>query len=123
MVVRYLKTRNFSKWAKKEKLSDTLLSGIIAEFESGLYDAKISGYLYKKRIGLVGRGKRAGARTIIFYQQGTKLVFCLGFAKNNKVNLNRDEKRALDILSKALLSFSDVEIKTYLKTGALVTIT
>ena len=103
--MRYLKTKFFARWARKAGVSDGLLREAIREFEQGLYDADLGHYLFKKRIPLRGRGKRGGARTILFYQEGEKLVFCFGFAKNAKDDLDDADKRFLRKLSDIFLFF------------------
>jgi len=78
----YLKTRYFSRWARKEGIADSSLREAIGEFENGLCEANLGNHLFKKRLTLPGRGKSSGARTILFYQKGEKLIFCFGFSKN-----------------------------------------
>ena len=56
------KTKWFHRWAAREGLADTMLHKAVSELEAGLADA-LGGYVYKKRIGLPGRGKRGGVRT------------------------------------------------------------
>ena len=120
--MRYLKTKVFARWARKADVSDGLLKEAIREFERGLYDADLGHYLFKKRIPLHGRGKRGGARTILFYQEGEKLVFCFGFAKNVQDELDDDDKRVLRKLSDTILLFSKDDINKNIKVGELIEI-
>ena len=120
--MRYLKTKFFTRWARKADVSDSLLREAIREFEQGLYDANLGHYLFKKRIPLHGRGKRGGARTILFYQEGKKLVFFFGFAKNVKDDLSDDDKRLLKKLSETFLLFSVEDIDKNIKAGELIEI-
>ena len=115
----YLKTRYFARWARREGITDSALCEAIREFENGLFDADLGNHLFKKRIALPGRGKSGGARTILFYQREEKIIFCLGFAKNVKDNLDENEKKALDRLSRNLLEFSPADLDELIKSGEL----
>ena len=116
----YLKTKYFARWARKNDISDGLLTEAIREFEQGLYEADLGQHLFKKRISLYGRGKSGGARTILFYQQEEKIVFCFGFAKNVKENLDENEKKVLYRLSKDLLGFKYADIDKLIHSGTLI---
>ena len=120
--MRYLKTKHFARWARKADVSDGLLKEAIREFEQGLYEADLGHHLFKKRIALHSRGKSGGGRTILFYQEEEKIVFCFGFAKNVKENLEETDKKALYRLSKDLLGFRSVDIDKLVQSGALIEI-
>ncbi len=120
--MRYLKTKHFTRWARKVNVSDSLLKEAIREFEQGLYEANLGHHLFKKRISLHGRGKSGGARTILFYQEGKKLAFIFGFAKNTKDDLGDDDKKVLRKLSETFLLFSAEDIDKNIKTGELIEI-
>lgn len=62
---RVFKTRHFSRWARKVGLSDRASCLAVEEMAQGLIDADLGGSIVKKRIGLAGRGKRGGARTLV----------------------------------------------------------
>ena len=50
----------------------------------------------KARIPLEGRGKRGGGRVIDYWQsQAGKIYFITAYAKNQKGNLNHDDKKAI----------------------------
>ena len=95
----YLKTKYFARWAKNEGIADNSLCEAIREFESGLFEAGLGSHLFKKRIALAGKGKSGGVRTILFYQKDKKLIFCLGFNKNQKDNLSHLDLKFLHKLS------------------------
>jgi len=117
--LKYLKTKYFRRWAKKEGISDVILSNCIQEFEQGLFEADLGHHLFKKRVPLSGRGKRSGARTIFFYQENKKLIFCFGFAKNVKDNLANDDKVVLHKLSENFLKLSSKDIDHLIKAGKM----
>ena len=103
----YLKTKHFARWARKEGISDDLLRGTISEFESGLFEANLGNHLFKKRLALPGKGKSSGARTILFYQKGHKLIFCFGFNKNQQENLSDRQHKLLNDMSDSFQNIAD----------------
>ncbi|MBL4571671.1 MAG: type II toxin-antitoxin system RelE/ParE family toxin, partial [Gammaproteobacteria bacterium] len=68
------KNKEFSKWAKKEGLSDALLLAALDEMEHGLVEADLGGNVFKKRVSL-GLGKSGGARTLLAYKKGNRAFF------------------------------------------------
>ena len=91
MRVRVLKDLEFARWARKERLTDQMLYDAADEIERGLIDARLGGFLLKKRVARPGGGKRGGYRTIVAHRQGIRLVFLFGFAKNEADNVTRTE--------------------------------
>ena len=106
----YLRNKYFSRWAREQRIADAILCEAIREFESGLFEASLGNHLFKKRIALAGRGKSGGARTILFYQKGKKLIFCFGFNKNQQDNLSHIELKLLNKLSDIYQNISEGEI-------------
>lgn len=117
--MRIFKTPSFTKWAKKEKLTDRQLSNAVNEMEKGLIDAYLGGYIYKKRIALQGRGKRAGSRSILAYQVAERAFFIFGFAKNEKETLDDDDLNAAKMLARELLKYSDTQLDTLVNDAKL----
>jgi hypothetical protein len=103
---RVFKTRFFSRWMRKTKLTDKALCGAVLEMIHGLIDADLGGGIIKKRVGIAGRGKRGGARTIIATNKNDRWFFVFGFQKNVRSNINNEEKEALKLLADDLLSMS-----------------
>jgi hypothetical protein len=89
--MRVFKTKGFQRWAAREGHSDEALRAAVTEMEDGLIDAKLGGYVVKKRVALPGRGKRGGSRTLVVYQQADKAFFVYGFAKNERANISDKE--------------------------------
>lgn len=118
----YLKNKYFYRWAKKQGITDKVLSVVIEEFESGLYEANLGNHLYKKRIALAGRGKSGGARTILFYQQGKKLIFCHGFEKNDQSNLSSFEVKFFNKLSDSYQHLPEEEVIKMIRNDRFFTI-
>ena len=74
--------------------------------EQGLVDANLGSNVYKKRIAINGRGKRAGARTIIATRFKHVAFYMYGFSKNDRENISKKEFKALKILAEQLLAYS-----------------
>ncbi|MES9859004.1 MAG: type II toxin-antitoxin system RelE/ParE family toxin [Sedimenticola sp.] len=110
----------FSRWAEKEGLSDVGLQTAVEELVNGLVDADLGGYVYKKRVGLAGRGKRGGVRTLIAFRIKDKAFFLYGFAKNARANISDKELKALRLLAGELLGYTDVALGKALKAGELI---
>lgn len=115
----YLKNKHFTRWAKKEGISDDMLLEAIREFEHGLFEANLGNHLYKKRIALPGRGKSSGARTILFYQNNKRLIFCFGFLKNEQDNLSYNQTEYLHKLSNSFQEMPDEILVNIIREGKL----
>jgi hypothetical protein len=107
---RIFKTRHFSRWMRKTELTDSALCGAVEEMAEGLIDADLGGDVVKKRIGLAGRGKRGGARTLIATNKGNRWFFVFGFEKNDRTNITADELGALQDIAHDLLSRTGQEL-------------
>jgi len=100
-------------------LSDEALTGAFKEIREGLFDADLGGGVIKKRVGLPGRGKRGGARTIVVTNFRDRWFFVMGFAKNEKEDIDDDELVALRLYAKDLLARQSDELDRLKHTGAL----
>lgn len=116
---RVFKTRHFSRWMRKTELTDSALCYAVAEMAQGLIDADLGGGVVKKRIGLAGRGKRGGARTLIATNKGNRWFFVYGFEKSDRANIADDELEALQELAALLLGRTGKQLDTALIEGAL----
>lgn len=117
--MRIFKSAWFSKFARKEKMSDQALCDAIARAENGLIDADLGGGLLKQRVARAGTGKSGGYRTLIFFRAGTRAVFAFGFAKSDKANLDGDEETVFKKAAKLVLAFSDEQIGAEIESGRL----
>jgi len=63
--IQVLVTKPFARWMRKSKVGPSEIVAAAHEMVQGLVDVKLGGYLFKKRVALGGRGKSAGARTIV----------------------------------------------------------
>lgn len=118
--MRVLKNKAFSKWAAKEGISDDALRAAVEEMARGLVEADLGGHVFKKRVAVAGRGKSGGVRTLLAYKAGDKAFFVYGFAKNARANIKADELDGLKKLAKALLGYTDRQLKQAIGDGALI---
>ena len=116
---RIFKTRHFSRWMRKTELTNKALFHAVAEMVQGLVDADLGGGVVKKRVGLAGRGKRGGARTLVATNKGDRWFFVFGFEKNERTNISDDELDALQDIATQLLARTGRQLDEALKDGTL----
>jgi len=121
-VKRVFKTQHFSRWMRKTELTDRVLSRAVAEMVRGLIDADLGRGVVKKRVGLAGRGKRGGARTLIATNKGDRWFFVFGFEKNERANIADDELEALREVAQELLARTGRQLDAAVKDGSLLEI-
>ncbi len=109
--MKIFKTKTFNRWQRKEKISDSFLYLAIQEMLSGLIDAELGNYLFKKRIAKPGFGKRSSYRTIVASKINNTWFFIYGFSKNEKDNISEKEEQALVTYSQQLFKFSNEELE------------
>ena len=71
----FFKTKNFSRWASKEKLTGHELCLAMTEVEKGQVEASLGNYLYKKRVAREGQGKSGSYRTLLAFKKEKRLFF------------------------------------------------
>ena len=120
--MRIFKTKHFSKWAKKNLVKDALLKLAAQEISENLFEADLGGNVLKKRIATKGRGKSRSIRTIVVFKKSNNCFFIYGFDKNEQSNINGSEEKALKIVAKELLKFSEATLKSHVNTGKLLEI-
>ncbi len=114
------KTRIFHRWANDEGLTDTAICDAVKEMQKGLFDADLGGELFKKRIAKQGKGKSGGFRTLLATNRGDKWFFIFGFQKNERSNIDKDEKEALKKLASQLLSYNNELLNKAIKAKELI---
>jgi hypothetical protein len=117
--MRVFKTRMFARWADKEGVSDAALLVAMDEISRGLIDANLGGHVFKKRVGIGGRGKSGGVRTLLALRVGDRAFFVFGFAKNERSNVSDKELETLKRLASQLLGYDVRELREALSTGKL----
>lgn len=117
--MRVFKTRHFCRWMRKTELTDRALCAAVREMASGLVDADLGRGVIKKRIGLAGRGKRGGARTIVATNKADRWFFVFGFEKNVRASISDDELEALQEIAQVLLARTAAELDSILADGSI----
>jgi hypothetical protein len=115
-----LKTKWFQRWAVRETLTDNILLAAVEEIGQGLIDADLGGHVIKKRIGIRGRGKSGGVRTLLAFQLDDKAFFIYGFSKNERANVSQKELKALKLLASELLGYSTEALEKAVQAGELI---
>lgn len=118
-MTRVFKTRHFQRWMRKTELTDVALCKAIQEMASGLIDADLGGSVVKKRVGLAGRGKRGGVRTLIATNKGNRWFFIFGFEKNERANVSDEELEGLQAIAVDLLARTGQQLDEAVTDGAL----
>ena len=116
---RVFKTRSFDRWMRKTALTNEALCAAVCEMIQGLIDGDLGGGVVKKRVGLAGRGKRGGARTLVATNGGNRWFFVFGFEKNERANISAEEKEALQAIAQDLLSRTGTELDVAAQDGSL----
>ncbi|CUJ58906.1 TPA: type II toxin-antitoxin system RelE/ParE family toxin [Pseudomonas aeruginosa] len=117
------KTRHFQRWMRKTALGDSDLRKAVLEMDAGLIDADLGGGVVKKRIGLAGRGKRGGVRTLVATNKGNRWFFVFGFEKNERDNISDAELQALQDYAADLLERTAAQLDAAAADGTLLEIT
>ena len=117
--MRVFKTKWFSKWAIKEGLTDVLLIAAVEEIKTGLVEADLGGNVFKKRVPFKRRGKSSSARTILAFKQNEDVFFIYGFSKNVRTNISHKELKALKLLAKELLNYSNEQLDKAINAGVI----
>jgi hypothetical protein len=118
--MKVIKTKWFSKWANKNAVSDQGLFTSAKEIFKGNYEASYGAGVIKKRVANKGRGKSGSVRTVVAYKTGKHCFFIYGFEKNVKSNVSKTEEKAIKLVAKALLTYSEAELLMQIKKGALI---
>jgi hypothetical protein len=117
-VVRAFSTRSFVRWAKRIGLSTESLCRASIELTQGLADASLGGSVFKKRLAVRGRGKRGGCRVIVA-GGSARWFYLVGFAKNERADIDQTELRSLRMLAKDLLALDELGIEIAVNLGEL----
>ncbi|MET1027602.1 MAG: type II toxin-antitoxin system RelE/ParE family toxin [Dongiaceae bacterium] len=120
MAVRVLKTKTFARWARSERVTDAALCHAAREIEAGVVEARLGGYLLKKRLARAHSGKSGGFRTIVAHRQGDRLFFIFGFSKSERDNIEDDERKALLKLGDQYMAQSDKKLAELIKDKKII---
>lgn len=104
---------------RKTELTDAALCKAVKEMAGGLIDADLGGGVMKKRVGLAGRGKRGGARTLVATNKGNRWFFGFGFEKNDRANITDEELEGLQAIAVDLLARTGKQLDEAVTDGTL----
>lgn len=116
--MRIFKTKEFARFARKQKISDAVLKDAVARAEAGTVDADLGSGVIKQRVARPGQGRRGGFRVIVFYRSGDRAIFVDGFAKGERDNIDDDELVAFRKAARLVLDFADDKIKALLESDS-----
>ena len=89
--MRVYTTKEFGRFARKERIADAKLCEAVERAGKGLIDADLGGGLIKQRIARQGQGRSGGYRTLMAFHAKERTVFVYGFPKNERDNIGADE--------------------------------
>jgi hypothetical protein len=113
--VRIFKNKWFTKFARKEGITDAMLCAAIHRAEQGVWDASYGGGVIKQRIARQNEGKSGGYRSIILFRSADKAFFVYGFAKNDQANISTSDESDFKELAKYYLNASHEQLEWWLK--------
>ena len=119
--MRIFKTKTFNRWAK-DLLTDESLLDAVDEIVAGNFDASLGKKVYKQRVAIAGAGKSGGARTILAFHEGDNVFFMYGFEKNQRANISKTDKEALQEAAKVYFALKGKRLTDEIKAGRLVEI-
>jgi len=117
-----LKTKWFTRWAKKQKISDAKLLRAIEDMQNNLSSVNLGGGLFKVRVASENVGKSSAYRTIVVYRADERAVMIYGFMKKERENLSSDELKSFKILSKDILRLNDEALTGAIEKNVFVNI-
>ena len=118
-VVRIFVTREFSRFANRERIGNEVLVEAVRRVERGSIDADLGGGVIKQRVARRGQGKSRGFRAILLFREGERAFFVYGFAKNDRANIGRSELGSLRRLGTEMLAYTDGELALKIEGGAI----
>ena len=117
--MRIIKTKWLARFARREGIDDQSLREAIERAEQGLIDADLGGGLIKQRVARPGRGRSGGYRMIVGYRVKDRAVFLLGFAKNERENIEDNELLTLRSQAERWLVADAARLQKELELGNL----
>lgn len=119
-ILRIFKNKWFTKFAKKERISDKKLSDMIKDIECGAIDVDYGSGVIKQRLARPNQGKSGGYRCIILFRIKERAFFMYGFPKSERDNISQEDEQVFKELSQQMFNFSDADIERMLGSGVLV---
>jgi hypothetical protein len=116
--MRVFKDKRFSRFAKKEKISDAELLGIVSQVDAGNAEADLGGGVYKVRVPRDGEGKSGGYRVILLFKKDRVTFFEQGYAKSDLANISRTKLVWLKQRARDLFPLDDTVLDKLVKSKA-----
>jgi hypothetical protein len=122
--VKYYKVKRFAGEAKKNDVSDSMLTSIATEFvdapENARQQYSLGAGLYKLRLASKsGAGKSGGSRSILAFKKEKMLIWLHLYSKNEKGNISHSELVDLKKLANILLNATEAQLARLVKNGGL----
>lgn len=117
--MRVFKTREFSRYARREGINNGQLCEAVRRMETGLVDADLGGGLVKQRLSRAGQGRRGGFRIFMAYLARRRAVFVYGFAKSERGNVRPDELDFWRKVASAFLGMDEAGLGIMLDEGEI----
>jgi len=114
------KTKQFARFARRERIADASLSGAVLRAERGLVGADLGGGVIKQRLARPGQGRSGGYRVLLAYRRQATAVFLFGFAKSELDNIEDDELATLRDIAKAWLGANDTALAAAVANGLIL---
>ena len=120
--MRLFKYPRFSRFAKKEGITDDELREIAGQLEAGQADADLGGDVYKVRAARPGEGKSGGHRVIVYFKNEFRTFFVYGFSKSDRGNINEKELKAFKNDAKENFALTEEQLENWLRNKTLIEI-
>jgi hypothetical protein len=115
--VRVFVSRWFQRYARKERISDTVVLEATDRAERGQIDADLGGGVIKQRIARTGEGRSGGYRVIVIFRPGQRAVFMYGFRKSDRENIRPDEEQLFKEAAGHVLALTDKQLAELVSRG------
>jgi hypothetical protein len=119
LTLRIFRTKAFTRFARRERISDAALREAVARAVQGQLDADLGGGVIKQRIARPGQGRSGGFRVLIAHRRDVRSVFLYGFAKSERDNIDDDELETLRDIAKGWLTAGADQIDRALADGII----
>jgi hypothetical protein len=118
--LRVFRTKEFSRYARRQGIRDEALCEAVARAERGLIDADLGGGLIKQRMARPGQGRSGGYRTLMAWRAAARTVFLYAFAKSERDNIEPDELRFWREVGAGFLGLDREGLANLLAAGELI---
>lgn len=118
--MRIFKDVGFSRFARRQNISDSDLCEAVERAERGLVDADLGGGVIKQRIPRPNESRSSGFRTIIFFRVEERAFFVFGFAKNERDNISTDDLKAFRQAAQVALHLEEETLEDLIEKAKLI---